>query len=727
MSVIQTIRNRYAKIAGGVIAVALIGFIVSDARNGSFANLFGGHDPNVMKVNGTKIDPKEYQTRVKEYETLYSMFNKNRPLDDQTRSQMNDQVVQMVVYETIAGEECDKLGITGDDDKELIYGENADQLIRQFQIEGQPIFVNGQTGQFDPQMIKQFEEAITKEPTKYDPSGKLREQWVMVKSYVKRMSRINKYNALFAASTYTPMYFLKRSVEDQGAMASVKYVKVPYTVIPDADVKVSDDEIKEYLKKHSAAYSNDQPTRSIEYVSFDIIPSSADTGRQVDALEQIKTDFAAAKDNKSFVNSKSEDAGAYSEAYLNKRTFMSRFADTISALPVGTVFGPYFENGGYRLSKVVDRKTLPDSVKVRHILVKTKDRSNEVMSDTAASMKLDSAIAAINAGGKWDSIVNIYSMDDGSKKTAGEYWFTLQQRPTISKEFGDFAFEGKPGEKKKIKVTNDNYSGYHYIEVMENKNVESAVQLATIVKPLGPSDSTGNAIFGKANEFAQKNTTAADFDATIKKQNLDKRVGDNIKINTFSITGLGPSREIIRWAFAHKVGEISSVFQLSGQRYVVAKLTGIQEKGAPVITTANRPMLEQKVREEKKAEMITKKYTGALEAIASSSGQQVQQSDSVALAGGYIPGLGYEPKVVGYAFCQSFQPNAVSPGIKGQGGVYFITILKRGSNPIDPNMMQMMMAQQRYQMEGQLRNGISQMLQQSVIRRADVKYNAENF
>ena len=67
MSVIQTIRNRYGKIAGAVIAIALVGFIVSDARNGSFGNLFGGHDSNVMKINGVKIDPKEYQQRIKEY------------------------------------------------------------------------------------------------------------------------------------------------------------------------------------------------------------------------------------------------------------------------------------------------------------------------------------------------------------------------------------------------------------------------------------------------------------------------------------------------------------------------------------------------------------------------------------------------------------------------------------------------------------------------------------
>lgn len=729
MSVIQTIRNRYGKIAGGVIAVALIGFIISDARNGTLGNLFGGHDSSVMKINGTKIDPKEYQLRLKEYEILYGMFNKNRPLDDQTRAQMNEQIVQRLVYETIAGEQCDKLGIqtSTDELKELIYGEGADPLVRQFQINGQQIFINQQTNQFDPSIIKQFEDAITKDPQKNDPEGKLREQWETVKSYVKRMSRVNKFNALFGGSAYAPLYVIKRNLADQNSMASIKYVKVPYTTV--TDVKVSDEDIKDYIKRHAAMFQADQPTRTIEYVSFDIIPSSADTARQLDALNQVKDEFTNTKDNKAFVNGKSDELNAYSEVYQNKRTFMSRYADTIMGLSVGTVYGPYFENGGYKLTKVVDKKDLADSVKCRYIMVRTKDRGNEIMSDTAADKKLDTAMGAISAGMKWDSAIAKYSDDQGSKDKGGEVWFTLQQRPTLPKEFGDAIFDGANGDKKKIKISNDNMSAHFYIEVMDQIGRGSSVQLATITKNLAPSDSTVNAIYGKANEFAGKNPTGAEFDATIKKQNMDRRVGENIKVNNFMITGLGPAREVVRWAFDAKVGDVSKVFQLGEQRYVVAKLAAVEEKGTTGITTTNRPMLEQRVKEEKMAEEIKKKFGGAasLDAIASSSGQQVQQTDSLVLGGGYITGLGYEPKVAGYAFNQSFQLNAVSPGIKGQGGVYFITVLKRNTNQLDPNFVQAVAGQQRAQQEGQMRNAISQMLEQSMIKRADVKYNQDNF
>jgi peptidyl-prolyl cis-trans isomerase D len=733
MSVIQTIRNKYGKIAGAVIAIALVGFIISDARNGSFGNFFGGHDSNVMKINGVKIDPKEYQQRLKEYETLSRIYNKTKDLDDAQRAQMDEQAVQSIVEEVVVGEQCDKLGIqtSEDEKKEMIYGPNVDPMVANFTLEGQPIFVNRETHQFDPSIIKQFEKEITEQAQKVDPTGKYKEQWDAVKNYVKRRSRINKFHMMMTNAVYVPLFVSKQAATDQGSMAAIKYVKIPFTSIADNDVKVSDEEVKDYMAKHAAMFQADEPTRSIEYVSFDINPSSADTARSLNALTDIKADFAATKekDNKSFVSNKTDDVNAYTEAFLNKRTFTSRFADSIMEASVGSVYGPYYENGGYKITKIVEKKTLPDSVKNRHILVLTKYQGNEVATDSAAKMKLDSAIAEIKAGVKFDSVVQKYSVDDGSKAKGGEATVTLLERPAIPKEFGDFLFDGKTGETKTVKVSNDNFSGYYYAEILEQKGIAPAVKTATIVKNLVPSDSTVNAIYGKANEFAGKNTTPELFEAAIKKQNFDKRIGDNIKVTNFSITGLGPAREVVRWMFEHKVGEISPVFQLGQQRYLVAQLISVAEKGMVPLSAANRPQIEQKIREEKKADMISKKYSGSLDAIASASGQQVQQSDSVTAGGGFVPNLGFEPKVIGYTFDAGFQPNTVSPGIKGLGGVYFISVLNRTNAqlPADQNLLMQILASQRRNQEMQLMNGVNQSLQQTIMRKADATYNPSNF
>lgn len=731
MAVIQTIRNKYGKIAGAVIALALIGFIISDARNGSFGDFFSSHDNSVIKVNGNKVDVKEYTQRLKEYETLYSMFNNNKNLDEATRAQINEQLIQQMTYEAVVEKECDKLGIQTSDaeKKELIFGMNADPLVRQFQIEGQQVFINRETNSFDPQIVAYLEKQFSENP-KFDPTGKIKEQWSAVKSYVLRSSRINKYNQMMGGAVYVPAFMMKRTMQDQNSIASIRYVKIPFTAIADADVKVTDEDLKEFIKKHEGLFRNDQPTRSIEYVSFDINPSSADTFRAVNALTEVKADFATTKDNKSFVSSKTDDASSYSEAYVNKRTFTSRAADTLMAMPVGAIYGPYYEGGSYKLTKITDKKILPDSAKVRHILVRTKAQGNEIRTDSAAKMRIDSAIALIRSGAKFDSVVKMYSDDDGSKEKGGEYTFELQQRPTISKEFGDFAFEGKKGETKTVKVSNDAYAGYHYIEILDQQGIAPTVQLATISKSLAPSDSTINAIYGKANEFAGRNQSGDAFDATVKKDHLQKRMGENLKATSFTIPGAGPAREVVRWAYEHKVGEVSPVFQLGDQRYVVAKLVSVEEKGTTGLTSMNRPVIEQRIRDEKKADAIAKKYGSAssLDALAQSAGQVAQQSDSVTLAAAYIPNLGYEPKVVGYVFNQGFTPGSVSPAIKGQGGVYYITILNRTVNPLPPdNIMESIMRQQRRQQEAQMGRAVSEILQQVVTKKANAEYNVANF
>lgn len=734
MAVIQKIRDKYGKIAGGIIAVALVGFIISDATSGSLSSLFSGRDPNVMVINGTKIDPKEYSQRVKEYEILYSMYNNGRPLDDAARAQMNEQLIQQMVFEAAVTKECDKLGIqvSEEEKKELIYGANADGMVQRFNIGGQQIFADPQTKMFDPGRVRGIEKEFAERGDKIDPDGRIRDQWAAVKNYVQRSARVRKFQGMFLNATYVPKYQMKRMMAEQNGNASIRYVKVPFSAISDDQVKVTDDEVKAYMQKHAAMFTNDEATRSIDYVSYEIVPAPADTAHVLASLEEVRNDFTTTKDNETFVNAKSDLTNSYTTAFFNKRTFTSRNADTIMSLPVGSVFGPYYENGAFNLVKITDRKTLPDSVKLRHILVRTKAQGNDVRTDSAASQRLDSAIAMLKGGAKFDSVVRAFSDDDPSQ--GGEYTFTLMDRPNLSKEFADFGFEGgKAGESKKVKVSNDNYSGYHYIEIIEQNGVAPSIQIALIAKTLAPSDSTVNALYGKANEFAGKNATAEAFDAAAKKENLDKRVADNVKVSAFNVNGLGSAREVVRWMYDDdkvKVGTVSPVFQIGDERYVVAKLSNISNKGLKTISPMERPMIEQRIKEEKKTELISKQYGGkALESIAAETQQQVMQADTVNLGGSYVPNLGYEPRVVGYAFNQAFQPNTISPGIKGQGGVYFITVLSRVMNPLPPDggMMDQIIAQQRMQQERQMANSLDQALQQTLTRKADVEYYPSNF
>ena len=63
MSVIQKIRDKYARIAVIAIGLALLGFILMDAFAGR-SSLLGGRDSTIGKINGKKINSNKFADAV---------------------------------------------------------------------------------------------------------------------------------------------------------------------------------------------------------------------------------------------------------------------------------------------------------------------------------------------------------------------------------------------------------------------------------------------------------------------------------------------------------------------------------------------------------------------------------------------------------------------------------------------------------------------------------------
>lgn len=720
MSVIQKIRTKYAKLAGFVIAAALVAFILMDALSSRSVSSLFGNDGSVAEVDGTKIEQAEYISRSEEYDVLYSYSNNGKQLDDQTKAQVYQQSINDLINEKLVREECEKLGIvtTDKEAEDMIYGPNPHQAVVNFQY-----FRDPQTGMFNPAYVKEFE----KQAPQMDPNGNLLTQWQVLKSFIVRNNDINKYNALFINSVYVPKFLIEKQANEQRQMASVDFVTVPLTSIDDADITVSEAEMIDYMKKHKALYTVDESSRSIEYVSFDVAPKSRDTARALDPLMTMKDEFAATDTSKieAFVNRNSDQQ--YAATYMMKKSFMSAYTDSIFALSTGSVYGPYFDQGSYKLTKVIDKKTFPDSVQCRHILITTFDQGNVTLPDSIAKNRIDSIVAAIKAGANFDTMVQKYSDDQGSKATGGEYTFEFSQRMGISKEFQEFIFEeGKTGQSKVVKVANQKYAGYHYIEIIKQSGFETAIKATTLVKQLYPNDETENEIYNAASEFAVNNNTAAKFDAAMQKDQSQKRIADGIKKNDFVLPGLGSSRELIKWAYNANVGDVSTVIQLKG-KYVVAKVTGVQEKGLQKINQDNRQSLEGLVRQEKMLKKLTDKYSKltSLDQIAQQANVQIRSADSFSAASAFINQLGYEPTIAGYAFYDGFKKGSVSPAIKGQGGVFYLSLKDRFTTdtPVDSTMFN----QQRMMMQSQVQNAIAGRIMEILRKNASIEYNVNNF
>jgi peptidyl-prolyl cis-trans isomerase D len=422
------------------------------------------------------------------------------------------------------------------------------------------------------------------------------------------------------------------------------------------------------VDKHSDQYQQVE-SRSIRYVSFSAAPTAADSNALKKQVGDLKQEFSTTKDVEGFLARNGTEIN-FNENYVPKSKLTGAKKDSLSMLPAGSVIGPYLDGSNYVLARIMDVKTLPDSARARHILVATVDlKTNQpTLDDSTAKKKIDSIKTLIDKGARFDSVAFHLSDDEGTKLKGGELGYFAQGQ--MVKEFNDFVFTGKVGERKIIKTQ----FGYHYVEIENQKNFEPAYKIAYFARKIEASPETDETASGLASQFAGQSRDQAALDENAKKQNLQKIPAQDILPTDFSIPGLGSSRALVRWIYDAKLGEVSESFSV-GDKYVVAILTEINKKGTMPVAKA-RPIVEPILRNQKKAEQISKKIAASttLEAVASSTGGSVLKADSVLFSSPYIPNIGMEPKVVGYAFDKQLLGKPISAPVGGNEGVFVLKV-----------------------------------------------------
>jgi peptidyl-prolyl cis-trans isomerase D len=711
MSIIQQIRERYAAVSIAVIALSLVGFILMDALS-SRTKMFGGNNSTIGKVNGETIDYTKFSTRLEEMENNY------RTQGMQVNDEMRQQIIEMLwnneIDETVLNGEYDKLGLvfSANDLNEALYGENPPPALAQQ-------FKDEKTGAYDANAARQFINSLKKKKAN-DPQRQYVERNLI--EYLISNGLRTKYTALLSGSVYYPKWLSDKDIADQNSIASISYVAVPYASISDSTVEVTDADIDAYISNHKKEYKQEK-SRTLSYVIFDAAPSANDTASTRNAVEIKKQQFLEAKDAAQFVSANNSAVPFFDGYILKSKMQIPLYSDSIQNLATGAVFGPYLDGGNFAMARMVDKRQLPDSVKCRHILVGTTDAQSGavVLSDSIASKRIDSIKNAVNAGASWAEMVEKYNpQTDGSRQNKGEMTFASAQiqDANFAKEFAQFIlFDGKTGERKVVKTN----FGYHYIEIMEQKNFEPAYKVAYFSKVVEPSDETTNGASTAATQFASESRDVKSFDANAQKKKLATRIAE-VKPNEYSIVGIGAARRLIKWAYENKIGAVSEPENI-GDKYVVAVITEQKEEGTPKAKDV-RQQVESIVRNLKKAKQIIEKIGNNrdMNAIAATFKTVVNRADSISFLSPFIPGIGQEPKVSGAAFDTRNKGKASEP-IAGNTAVFLVkneSVGLRPSTDADYTM-------RRMQMEQQLKGSLGYKLTEALRKSATVKDNRIDF
>lgn len=651
MAVLSKIRQRSLLLIL-VIGFCLLAFIIGDIINsGGF-----GVTKEVGSVNGKDIMAQEFFQKVNEFQSRQQGVS-----GTQAANAVWNQEVDNILFE----ERFENTGLrVGRDHVFNMYAQDPG-------VAQNPQFLNA-LGKFDKAKFNEF--LVNMKTT--NP-----QQWQMIEKnmpLVENMAKRQLYVTMLKAGMYTTDAEAKAKYKMESDKATFDYVFVPFTTINDDQVKVSDDEIIAFMKKNEKKYKSEE-SRELEYVKFDGKPSAADEAEMKTSINALlapsvkyneKTGvndtlpgFGQAADVAEFVSINSEMP--FDSTFVTKERLPIEHAEQIFNLPVGGVYGPYIDNGFYKLTRMMKKG---GSVTASHILIgfEGSGMPGATRSKEEAKLKADDLMkqAIANPGG-FAQLAKDNTEDPGSKENGGEYKDIVPNQ--MVKPFNDFVFNNPVG---KIGVVETQF-GYHVIKITGKNDAAKAVQVATVAQKIQPSEKTTDELFTKASKMEME---AADkpFADLAKQYGLTVTPVNKLLANDENVQGLGNNRDMVKWAFNKdtKVGDVKKFDLPMGQGHVVARLKAANEKGLLPLEEAKMTVAPI-IRNEKKAELIKKKMTGAtLEEVAQKSGSSVAIASDVTVAAPMIPNVGGEPKVVGKAF--ALPAGKTSGLITGQAGVFMV-------------------------------------------------------
>lgn len=647
MAVLQKIRQRSLLLIL-VIGFCLFAFIVGDLFNSGGFNQTSKY---VGTINDKDISFDEFRLKVSNLEKSGQQ--------GMTSTQAANRIWDQEISIALLTDEFDKLGILAGE-KHILEIFKNDQSIGQNQM-----FQTN--GVFD---IAKFKEYFKSNP----------EQAQFVKDKEKDAelnARYQIYNTLVKAGVYTTESEGKLKYEMEADKVTFDYVAALFSSVKDSEVKVTDAEITDFMKKNEKKYKAEE-TREIEYVLIEDKASVEDENEVKTTLNSLlnsrivynqataKNDtlpgFSQVANNAEFVNENSDIA--YDSTYIAKKDLPVESAEQLFSLAPGQIYGPYMRGQYYCVSKSLGKKAGVNA-KASHILISYEGtqvpNKKEKRTKEQAKAKAEELLAQVQANPSNFFMLALTNSDDSSSQQGGDLGYFSQGQ--MVKPFNDFVFNNPIG---KVGLVETDF-GFHIINVTDKQD---AVRLATIAQKIEPSDATSDKMYQTAVKF-EMDANEKDFEKAAKGAKLTINPAVKVKAMDENFGNIGNQRQIVRWAYEKKtkVGDVKR-FEVANVGNVIVKIKRINEVGLTPIDEA-RLGIEPILKNKKKTELLKAKIKGtSLDAIAKSVGSTVQQGLDITLDNASLPNVGQEKKVVGIAFATTV--NKISAPIDGNAGVYVV-------------------------------------------------------
>ncbi len=615
MAVLETIRVKLGVLITVLIAVALLSFIIDPSTLQSVSSSSSKYD--VGEIDGKSISYMDFQADIDKFTTINEIMTGSSAQNEQQQISIRNAAWQSLVDKYLVVKNANAAGIhVGEEEMVDIISGTIDSPV----FTQNPAFMN-ESGVFSQALLSEFVSYIES-----DQTGRLRLYWDYLVESAKTQQYYAKYMSLFTQSDFTNTLMLADEIADNNNTFDVEFVMVPTGFAKDSTIVVSDSEIKKYYNEHKKFFKQ-QASRDIEYAVFEVVPSAEDIAAANEDLVKVYDEFAVAENMKSFLL-------ANSDRQFDNHWYKAGELNTVAKVVNDYAFGgkngvsEVLSNGNtFYAVRVMDEAMIPDSVYVKYV----PSNSENV-----------------------DSLLNV----------AEPMWIT--QTP---------GYEDVMAAKKGSTVT---VNGLVF-NVLDVTKPVAKKKVAVLEKTAVASKETVNGYYSKANTLATKAAGKYEkFQTACTEEGVYAHPVNKMLESADRLGAVSHTKEVTRWAFDAKVGDVSNIITVDNNYFIVAALKGIHKEGyTPVSEVASQisNVLYAEKAVAKKAEEVAAKIAGlgSMEAVAEALGTTVSTKEGVAFSS--LTSQGLDPKFIGAASVA--EDGKICGPLAGNIGVYVYKVTGR--------------------------------------------------
>lgn len=695
MAALGKIRSK-GGILVGAIGLALFAFLAGDAAR-SCDGIKGEARQQIGEILGKKISVQDYQKLIDEYQSAIKFTMQRDNLTDQEVNQVNDQVWQQLVSNRVIEADAEKVGLTVTE-KEIqnVLNEGTNPMLVQTP------FVNQQTGRFDVNALKQFFDSYNKAKAAKSPQVEqmqpIYDYWLFVEKNLRAQLLGQKYQALLASCVLSNKAEAKMAFKDNNEESQIQLASLAYSTVKDADVKVTDDDLKAKYAELKPAFRQNVETRDIKFVDFQIKASAADRSQVVKEMNDFQKQLASAADPAAVV-SKSGSEIPYLGLPVSNKAYQQYpdIASKIDSLSVGTTgVVENAQDNTLNIIRVLSKAQLADSIQFRQINI-------AAATPDEARAKADSIQKALAGGADFDALAKRYG------QTGEKVWFTGQQyemAPSMSQDnrtFINALLNGEVNATQNLALTQGNI----ILQVLDKKAFTTKTTAAVIKKIVDFSKATRSNAYNKFSEFVAKSSTVADLEKNAPKSGYQVQSLNDISTAEHYVGGIPGTRDALKWLFEAKQGEVSPLYECGNNDHLlVIALTAVHPQGYRSWDDAQvKEILKREVIKDKKAEKLMAKLKGVNSiAAAQTKGAKVSSVNQITFAApAFVQATGsVEPALSGAVAGTAAGKFSKAP-VKGNAGVYVFQVVKksmRAGSKYDETLVMQQAAQANMQLVG---------------------------